>query len=1148
MARKYIYFFSPGRADGHGGMKDLLGGKGAGLAQMSRDGVPVPPGFTISTEVCRYFYAHGRRYPPGFESQFEKALARLQKLAGKRFGDPKRPLLVSVRSGSKFSMPGMMDTILNLGLNDSATETLARATQNPRFAWDAYRRFLQMFGNVVKGIEKGEFEKVLEEAVRRAGARQDANLAAEELQEVVRRYREVYRRHVGEEFPPDSRRQLEAARDAVFGSWNNPRAVTYRRLNKISEELGTACNVQAMVFGNLGEGSATGVGFTRNPATGAKEFYGEYLPNAQGEDVVAGIRTPHPIARMEEEMPGVFRQLRRITARLEKHYRDVQDFEFTVEKGKLYMLQTRVGKRTAAAALRVAVEMVEEGLLSKEEAVLRVPAQQLDQLLKPVFDSGERSRFRVLAQGLPAGPGAASGRAVFSADRAVEEASRGPVILVRPETNPDDIHGMSAAEGILTATGGATSHAAVVGRGMGKVCVVGCGAVEFEPGGSAFRVNGTLIREGDRISLDGFSGEVILGEVPTQPSEILRVIRREMDPKASPLFANYRKLMDWAGELRRLRVVANADVPSDARTARAFGAEGIGLCRTEHMFFGEDRIALMVAMILAEDETERRRALQRLFPLQKEDFLGIFREMAGCPVAIRTLDPPLHEFLPHSLEDAQRRAAQLGVSAERLWAKAQELREANPMLGHRGCRLGITYPEITRMQTRAILTAACELAAEGIPVFPEIMIPLVGEARELAHQKRVVQEAAQEVLGRYSVQVSYRIGTMIEVPRGALTAGEIAREAEFFSFGTNDLTQMTFGFSRDDYGKFIPIYRKEKILSEDPFQSLDEAGVGRLLLWAVKEGRRARRNLKIGICGEHGGDPKTIRFCHQAGLDTVSCSPYRVPVAQLAAAQAAVESKRKPRSQSRAKGMRSKILWLMLLGIFSAGCALPILGRKRKAPVVEKDLYLAEERVVDLTTIRKLSGRREFLFLSYPQYTQYLEGYIRGVTTDYDGNPLEGVVVRAVLEAAASGAGDKDKQKKDVLFETAVFDPGVSDSNGIYRIRFSLPLVEGRIDVRGKLFYNPGWEQQRERLGRAYEPQVQESEFRFFYDQKLGLVAFNDFVRKTIVRPSESPVQSSPLPGAAPPAGGASPKKKPGAQEEKPAEGGEDFFKNFGLE
>jgi len=881
MVKKYIYFFANGKAEGNAKMKDLLGGKGAGLAEMTNAGVPVPPGFTITTEVCRYYYRHQGKLPKELDSQFKKALAKLEKVNEKKFGDPVNSLLVSVRSGAKYSMPGMMDTILNLGLNDEVVQGLARASGDPRFAWDAYRRFIQMFGNVVKGIEKNEFEHILEKKKKEKmltgnHLKLDTELKAEDWQEVVKEYKKLYREKVGEDFPQEPFLQLQLARDAVFKSWNNPRAVTYRRLNKISDDLGTAVNVQTMVFGNLGEDSGTGVGFTRNPANGEKEFYGEYLTNAQGEDVVAGIRTPKPIKELGKEMPKVYQQLKNITTRLEKHYRDVQDFEFTVEKGRLYLLQTRIGKRTAQAAIKIAVDMVKEKLISKEEAILRIEPEQINQLLHPIIDP--KANPEVIAQGLPASPGAAVGKVVFEANLAVEKSKNEPVILVRLETNPDDIHGIDAAKGILTARGGMTSHAAVVARGMGKPCVVGCEEILINYQEKNFQVNSIIIKEDDWITIDGSAGRVIRGKVPL------------VEPTVSSEFATF---MSWVDRLRKLRVRANADIPRDARVARQFGAEGIGLCRTEHMFFAQDRLPLMQEMIIADNETERRKALDKLFPLQKNDFLGLFREMKGYPVTIRTLDPPLHEFLPKTEKDAEELSKKIGISKEKIWNKSLTLHEFNPMLGHRGCRLGITYPEITEMQARAILEAAAELAKVGDIVIPEIMIPLVGTLEEFKDQREIVDRVAKEVMEKYKIEIKYLVGTMIEVPRAALTADEIASSAQFFSFGTNDLTQMTYGFSRDDAGKFIKIYREKKILKEDPFQTLDQNGVGELIEIGIKKGRKKRKGLKIGICGEHGGDPESVKFCHRVGMDYVSASPYRVPVGRLALAQAAILEKKK---------------------------------------------------------------------------------------------------------------------------------------------------------------------------------------------------------------------------------------------------------------
>ncbi len=875
----------------------LLGGKGAGLFEMSRIGLPVPPGFTVTTDVCRAYYArkaekgltrHAMRHPDRSASsigrevivEFLAAVKKLEKGTGRSFGETKNPLLVSVRSGSKFSMPGMMDTVLNLGLNDRTVVGLQAQTGNPRFAWDCYRRFIAMFGNVVKGIDKDHFESALRQVKASADAQSDAELSTQALRKLVGIFSQIYKEHAGFPFPQEPADQLRLAVAAVFESWNNPRAIAYRKLNRIPDDIGTACTVQAMVFGNMGADCATGVGFTRDPGTGERAFYGEFLVNAQGEDVVAGTRTPRPLSELSAEMPKTYKRLLAISTKLERHYGDVQDMEFTIEKGRLFMLQTRTGKRSAMAALRIAVDMVSEGLITPEQAVMRVTPEQLDELLRPVFDEAASSAAKVLAKGLPAGPGAASGRVYFSADRAVAEAKNGPVILVRPETNPDDIHGMAAAEGILTATGGMTSHAAVVGRGMGKVCVVGCAALE------------TLdLKEGDWLSLDGFKGRVLAGRVETQPSEILEVLLGKRPAAKSELYRRYKTFMAWADSARTLEVRANADTPEDARAATALGASGIGLCRTEHMFFGDDRIPKVLAMILADSEAERYEAVKALYPLQKADFKAIFKQMRGLPVTIRTIDPPLHEFLPRTPEDASAVAAKHGFDAAKLWAKTLELKEANPMLGHRGCRLGITYPEITEMQARAILSAACELAREGVKAEPEIMIPLVGHVAELRHQKKRIQAVAEQVFAEYGACVRYQVGTMIEVPRAALTAGEIAVEAEFFSFGTNDLTQMTLGYSRDDYGRYIGQYLEMKILDADPFRSLDRSGVGRLVRLAVEEGRKTRPGMKIGVCGEHGGDPASIRFFHDAGLGYVSCSPYRVPIARLAAAQAAIASK-----------------------------------------------------------------------------------------------------------------------------------------------------------------------------------------------------------------------------------------------------------------
>ncbi|MEQ1919210.1 MAG: pyruvate, phosphate dikinase, partial [Elusimicrobiota bacterium] len=762
---------------------------------------------------------------------------------------------------------------------------------NPRFAWDCYRRFIAMFGNVVKGIDKEAFEAALRQVKAAADVQSDADLSTQALQKLVVLFKDIYKEHAGFPFPQEPGDQLRLAVTAVFESWNNPRAFAYRKLNRIPDDLGTACTVQAMVFGNMGADCATGVGFTRDPGTGERSFYGEFLVNAQGEDVVAGIRTPRPMAELSSEMPETYQRLLEISSKLEQHYGDVQDMEFTIEKGRLFMLQTRTGKRSAMAAIRIAVDMVEEGLITPDQAIMRLSPEQLDELLRPVFEDAASDQARVLAKGLPAGPGAATGRVYFDADRAVAEAKKGPVILVRPETNPDDIHGMAAAEGILTATGGMTSHAAVVGRGMGKVCVVGCAALDMDEHAGTMSFGGEKFKEGDWLSLDGFKGRVLEGRVETQPSEILEVLLGKRPAAKSELYRRYKTFMAWAEATRTLGVRANGDTPEDARTAIALGAAGIGLCRTEHMFFGEDRIPKVLAMILADSEMERHAAVKALYPLQKADFKAIFKTMRGLPVTVRTIDPPLHEFLPRTPEDAETVAAKHGFDAKKLWAKTLELKEANPMLGHRGCRLGITYPEITDMQARAILSAACELGREGIVVAPEIMIPLVGHVTELRHQKKRIQAIAEQVFEENGSCIRYQVGTMIEVPRAALTAGEIASEAEFFSFGTNDLTQMTLGYSRDDYGRYIGEYMEMKILDSDPFRTLDRSGVGRLVRMAVEDGRKSRPTLKIGVCGEHGGDPASIRFFHDAGLGYVSCSPYRVPIARLAAAQAAIASR-----------------------------------------------------------------------------------------------------------------------------------------------------------------------------------------------------------------------------------------------------------------
>jgi len=899
--KKYVYSFGGGTADGDGSMKDTLGGKGAGLAEMSRAGVPVPPGFTISTEVCNIYFSENQQVPREIQKQVDEALAKLEGAMGQRLGDTNDPLLVSVRSGSKFSMPGMMDTILNLGLNDKTVEALVLKSGNPRFAWDCYRRFIQMFGSVVLEIPKSEFEHLFDGRKHKVKAKLDTDLTAEDLQAVVADYKKLVQKLTKKPFPQDAREQLSMARDAVFGSWWNPRAIHYRKMNKIADSLGTAVNVQAMVFGNMGDTSATGVGFTRNPATGEKMFYGEFLINAQGEDVVAGIRTPEPISDLADIMPEVYNQLRDITTRLEQHYKDVQDFEFTIQEGKLYMLQTRNGKRTGPAAVRIAVEMEAEGLIDKRTAVLRVEPNQLDQLLHPIISTESRKALQKIATGLPASPGAAVGRIVFTADQAVIASEKSPVVLVRSETVPDDIHGMEVARGILTARGGMTSHAAVVARGMGTPCVAGAGAISIDERGKQISVTVAgkkLVRkEGDWISLDGSTGEVFAGQAATQ----------EADPSSGILA----KFMGWADEFRGdFGVRANADIPRDAKAARKFGAEGIGLCRTEHMFFGEDRLPHVQAMILAHDEKGRKDALKKLLPMQRKDFAGLFAAMDGFPVVIRTLDPPLHEFVPKreqlmvdiaklptaDSKEKKEMAARYKLTVPELkkrlpelLKRVEELHEFNPMLGHRGCRLGITYPEITEMQARAIFEAVVQVAKKGVKVIPEVMIPLIGGVQEFEDQKAIVKRVAEEVLEKAGLQKQkYLIGTMIEIPRAALLADQVATEAEFFSFGTNDLTQTAMGLSRDDYVKFSKDYEDKKIFKADPFAVLDQEGVGQLVEIGVKRGRATNPDLEIGICGEHGGEPSSVEFCYRVGMNYVSCSPYRVPIARLAAAQAAI--------------------------------------------------------------------------------------------------------------------------------------------------------------------------------------------------------------------------------------------------------------------
>ncbi|MEO8591720.1 MAG: pyruvate, phosphate dikinase [Candidatus Solibacter sp.] len=901
---KYVYSFGNGTADGDGKMKDTLGGKGAGLAEMCRAKLPVPPGFTISTQVCNIYFDNNFSVPSEIDEQMMTALKTLEKRMGQTLGDTSNPLLVSVRSGAKFSMPGMMDTILNLGLNDVTVEAVAAKSNNPRFAYDCYRRFIQMYGAVVLEVPKHDFDTVFDGQKKKAKAKLDTELTAKDLQEVIVGYKNLVQKKTGKPFPQDALVQLTGARDAVFGSWFNERAKYYRKMNQIADDLGTAVNVQAMVFGNLGETSATGVGFTRNPATGEKAFYGEFLENAQGEDVVAGIRTPHPISQLEKWNSAVYNQLKDITTSLENHYRDIQDFEFTIQDGTLYMLQTRNGKRTGPAAVRIAVEMVNEGLISKKEAIMRVDPQQLDQLLHPVLDPKSKKELTLLAKGLPASPGASVGMIAFTAEASVIASKNGPVILVRKETQPDDIQGMEVSKGILTSRGGMTSHAAVVCRGMGTPCVAGAESVSVDEHKKvvSVTVNGKLIslKEGDWMSLDGSTGEVFAGKANTM----------EADPSSGIL----KTFMEWADEFRgKFGVRANADIPRDAKVARKFGAEGIGLCRTEHMFFAEDRIEFMQAMILARDEKSRRKALLKLLPMQRKDFAGLFTAMDGFPVVIRTLDPPLHEFLPKredlmvdvavlpyadikKKKELVAKYVKFGAEVKNLKTvipdllkRVEELHEFNPMLGHRGCRLGITYPEITEMQARAIFEAVVLVAKKGIKVIPEVMIPLIGGVKELENQKKIVVAVAEEVLGKAGLQdLKYLVGTMIEIPRAALTAGEVAKEAQFFSFGTNDLTQTAMGLSRDDYTKFSQEYQDKKIFAADPFAVLDQEGVGLLVKIAVDAGRKTNKDLEVGICGEHGGEPSSVMFCYHVGMDYVSCSPFRVPIARLAAAQAAI--------------------------------------------------------------------------------------------------------------------------------------------------------------------------------------------------------------------------------------------------------------------
>jgi pyruvate, orthophosphate dikinase len=915
MAKKHVYFFGAGKAEGNSRMRNLLGGKGCDLAEMTNLKIPVPAGFTITTEVCIEYYRNKKKYPVGLREEVQSALGKVEKAMGAKFGDPKNPLLLSVRSGARVSMPGMMDTILNLGLNGRTVQGLIARSGDPRFAYDSYRRFVQMYSDVVLKVDREKMEEKITERKREKGVTLDIELTAEDWREVVETFKEIVLRETGKPFPEDPQKQLWGSIGAVFDSWNNARAITYRKLNKIPDDWGTAVTVQSMVFGNMGGESATGVAFTRDPSTGEKVFFGEYLPNAQGEDVVAGIRTPHPINRarkadpsavsMEEALPRVYRELVQIYQKLERHFRDMQDIEFTVQEGKLWMLQTRSGKRTAFAALRIAVEMVQEKLIDRNTAIGRIDPDSLNQLLAPIFDPKAKKEAidqgRLLAKGLNAGPGAATGKIVFNPEKAMELKEQGQkTILVRTETSPEDIHGMNAAQGILTSRGGMTSHAALVARGMGKPCVVGCTALNIHYETGSMEVNGRELREGDDLSIDGGTGEVIQGGIPAISSEIIQVlIEKKIQPRDSLIYQNFAKLMSWADAVADLGVRTNADTPRDAAVARAFGATGIGLCRTEHMFFEAERIAAVREMILAETLEGRRRALAKIQPMQKADFAGIFRVMDGFPVIIRTLDPPLHEFLPHTDQEIEALAREMGVSFAKLKDRAESLKEANPMLGHRGCRLGISYPEITEMQARAIFEAACEVAQEKVKVIPEIMIPLVGHVNELRLQKEIVDRAAREVMASSGIRVRYLVGTMIELPRAAITADEIGAVAEFFSYGTNDLTQTTFGLSRDDAGKFLPFYRESGILDLDPFVSIDRRGVGELIRIGVEKGKATNPELEVGICGEHGGDPSSIEFCQMTGLDYVSCSPYRVPVARLAAARSALAYPRKKKPSAK---------------------------------------------------------------------------------------------------------------------------------------------------------------------------------------------------------------------------------------------------------
>ena len=920
MPRKYVYFFGGKKADGKAEMKSLLGGKGANLAEMVNISLPVPAGFTITTEVCTYYFDNKNKYPKELKAQILTSLSKVEKEMGAKFGDSKNPLLLSVRSGARASMPGMMDTILNLGLNDESVQGLIRKTNNPRFAYDSYRRFVQMYGDVVLGLQpvdkhdEDPFEVILDKKKHQHGFKLDTELTADHLKELVEEFKAAIREKTGHDFPSNPMDQLWGAVGAVFSSWMNNRAIVYRKLNNIPADWGTAVNVQSMVFGNMGEDSGTGVAFTRDPASGENIFYGEYLFNAQGEDVVAGTRTPHPISELKKDDPKIYKQLDGFRKLLEKHYKEMMDIEFTIQQGKLWMLQCRVGKRTGFAAIRMAVDMVKEKLISKEDAISRIEPNQLNQLLRPIFDQNQKNKAisegKLLAKGLNAGPGAASGKIALSAQDAEEMAAKGDtVILVRIETSPEDIKGMNASEGILTARGGMTSHAALVARQMGKVCVAGCGTLKINYKERTIGVEGKndLVHEGDYISIDGSTGEVIKGKLETKPSEVIQVlISQTMQPKESSVYKTYSSLMKWADEIRRMKVRTNADQPDQARNAIAFGAEGIGLCRTEHMFFGGERITSVRKMIVSDTVEERKAALAELLPSQREDFEGIFEAMKGKPVTIRTLDPPLHEFLPHSEKEIAELAEHLGIAQSKLKAKIESLHEFNPMLGFRGCRLGVVFPEITEMQARAIIEAAVNVSKKGISVKPEIMIPLVGHVNEFKLQEDIVRRVAKEVMNEKGKKISYLVGTMIELPRAALTADEIATRAEFFSYGTNDLTQTTFGLSRDDAGKFLPIYVEKEILPSDPFEALDQTGVGQLVEIGTQKGRSVRKDLKVGICGEHGGEPSSVEFCHRTGLDYVSCSPFRVPIARLAAARAVINEKKTKKSSKKSSSKKKK--------------------------------------------------------------------------------------------------------------------------------------------------------------------------------------------------------------------------------------------------